>query len=101
MMVEHNSALLASWEGEKKWNLPVFNTLPLCHENPNSLREEKLNQEYSATGSVTQRCKWVFSTLKIQESREKQGYKDFQHLDPLSSHLSWLEQGANDAKVRV
>lgn len=39
--------------------------------------------------------------LKIQESSEKQGYKDFQRLDPLSSHPSWLEQGATDARVRV
>lgn len=93
-----NTTLFYLLHGKGKRN-KVFqysSTLPLCHENPDSKRREAESGIFCYKLS-----KWVFLTLKIQESREKQGYKDFQHLDPLSSHPSWMEQGATDPRVRV
>lgn len=93
-MVEHNCVPAALWEGEKKENFLTLTLVPSRHENLDSLRKEKLilciRTSYSTTNSVTQTCNCAFSALKRQERRDKQGYRDIQHLDPFSSCISLI-----------
>lgn len=93
-MVECNCIPPALWEGEKKENFPTLALVPSCNENPDSLRKEKLilctKTEYSTTNSITQSCNCAFSAFKRQGRREKQGYRDIQHLDPFSSCVSLI-----------
>ena len=92
--MERNCVPPALWEGEKNQNFPTLTLVPSCHENPDSLRKGKLilciKTAYATTNSITQTCNWAFSALKRQWRRDKQGYRDIQHLDPFSSCISLI-----------
>lgn len=101
-MVEGNCVPPAFWEGEKKNSFPTLTHVLSCHENPHSLKKEKLilciKTAYSTTNSITQTCSCVFSALKRQERRDKQGYRDIQHLTLFCLGYLWYGGQCSDWK---
>lgn len=88
-MVEHNCvppALLGRW---KETKFPNTHSCAFLSWKSWLSKKEKpilcIETAYSATNSITQTCYCAFSALKRQERRDKQDYRDIQHLDSFSS----------------